>query len=536
MNNIRCLLLFVLFLGGGVLIQAQDYKYGIMTMEGKVITPAIYDAVDNRALRNGETHLSVEKNGSRGIIGADGKQVGELKYDYVSIYSRPLYEVRKDGKCGFMNKKGDEVIPCIYDNYITTDDMGQWYCMSLDGKWGMVDSLNNIIFPFEFSDIECSKNNRSTYNIGLEKGDKWALADRSAEILTPFIYDRLTLFPKGGGIGYRDDDYYLLSSSGKEIAVAANEDDVEDTEYFIAVKYYDQEHNRELIFYDYSGKKINTYKGNNISFFSDEGIASISVSGESILIDTLGNVISRLKVTAPYNRESDGVNFCNGRAIATDPQEGKHGVIDIHGNVITPFIYDRLEALSHAEITHCVVKDRNFNESLLVLDKKQPGPAVYKNLSFYYPFFIKGKRIDYGYKEGLISLEGEELTEFIYDEVVSANNYLAALELDEKTGFMNVLTGAKTDIIFDGWEYPHFGKCLVVKKDRLKGVIDSDCKTILDCIYRDIEITPDGYIIATNQDHKSAIFDTEGKIVRPFGEESLYYFHNNLLIFDKETE
>jgi len=134
---------------------------------------------------------------------------------------------------------------------------------------------------------------------------------------------------------------------------------------------------------------------------------------------------------------------------------------------------------------------------------------------------------------GIMTTEGKVITPFIYDEVVSANNYLVTLKLDEKIGFFNVLTGAKIDPVFDDWRYSHSGKCTIVLKDGYKGVINTDCEIILDCIYENIELTTNGYIIATNQEGQSAIMDTKGNIVRPFGKEQLFYFHNNLLVYYK---
>lgn len=515
-------------------IQAQDYySFGIMTLDGKVVTKASFDMVDRTGLTTGETHLVVSKGDRKGIIDSNGKLLGKLKYDYVSIYARPLYEVRLNGRCGFLNKKGKEVIPCIYDRYVTTDDQNEWYCMEKGDMRGMVDSLNNIIFPFEYSNIIYDYNNKPTYNIGLAKGEKWAVANRQAEILTPFIYDQLRLCNGGGGLGYRDNTAYLLSSSGEEIYKFEDQyaGTVRDMGYFLQVEDYPQ---KSVILYKYNGEKINEFPSlvGNIGYFS-EGISSVSTIKGTILLDTLGHIKRQISAHVPENRSLYGMTFINGLAVAS--KNRKSGIIDKEGREVVPFIYNGIDPFwGTGKFAHHFVVKRNPSEvSLLILPNKQPQPEIYYRLFLFDPFFIQGCKLDDPYKKGIISSEGKELTPFIYDEVSSANNYVAVLKLDRKIGFMNVLTGATTDLIFDRWEYPHHGrKCIVVEKDGYKGLIDTDFKMVFDCIYEDIVISSNGkYIVVTNQDEKSAIFDINGKILRPFGKEKIYPFIDDLFIF-----
>lgn len=538
MNKIQYTLLFIcLSIAFSGYAQDYGYKYGIMTIDGKIITPAIYDGVDGRALNLGEHHLVVEKNGRKGIIGTDGKQVGEIKYDYVSVFARPMYEVRLDGKCGFVNKQGKEAIPCIYDSYVTTDDISEWYCMRKGDKYGMVDNLNNVIIPFEYEDINYYESDGSTYNLSVQKeyGEKYALVDRKAEVVTPFIYDKIKLFNRGGALAYREGSYYFLSSTGKEIVPVYNEDDIKDTKYFIAVTSRNAENRSDKVeLYSYDGKLIDTYKGYQMFHFTwDDKVASIKNRDGYIMVDTLGNKISELNVRSV---SADGIldyglNFHNNKAVAT--KLGRYGVIDVKGDIIIPFNYKRLDNLLGTEGESVyIIRDENFNEGLLIEGNPQPTSIEYKRLYCYSPFFIKGE--DSEGREGIISLEGKELTPFIYDRVVSANNYLACLKLDEKIGFFNVKTGAKIDLVFDGWSYPHYSTCVIVEKDNRYGVINTDCKMVLDCVYEDIDITTEGYIIATNEEGQSAIFDMNGKMVRPFGKERLFYYHSNMVVFRVE--
>lgn len=535
-----------------------SYKYGIMTTEGEIITPAQYDDVDLDLVGSidSEQHIVVEKDRYYGVIGSDGKQIGDIKYDKISAFARPMYEVYKNGKVGFLDKTGKEAIPCIYDDYSTTDDINEWYKLEKDGKYGMVDSSNNIILPFEYSRIYNYEDD-PTFNIALQKDGKYALFHRKNGIVTPFIYDNILLFNNGGGIAARDTCYYFLSSSGKEVACVPYERDIKDMKHFVSVtiNHPEKEYGlqEEYTFYSYDGKRLNNYNGIRISSFSSGNIASIrtrveqsssktSATGISVgnrsqvgymLIDTLGQLISTLGVDPPYDRELYGLTFVNGYAVAAD-RSGLHGVIDTKGKTIVPFKYHRLEAMwymfrdNYLNYDYFIIRDRQFKEGILSIKKGEITPVKYKNLFCYNGKFFKGS-IDG--KAGIISMDGQEISPFVYDEIWGGGNDIAVLEQNKKFGFLNVATKAKIDPIYDDWRYAHFGECNIVEKDGKKGVINSDCKVVLDCIYKGIELTTNGYIIATNEDGVSAIFDTKGKIVRPFGKEGLFYFHKNLLVY-----
>lgn len=115
---------------------------------------------------------------------------------------------------------------------------------------------------------------------------------------------------------------------------------------------------------------------------------------------------------------------------------------------------------------------------------------------------------------------------------MSANNYMAATKLNNKIGFYNVLTGAMIEPLFDKWSYPHVGKFIIVTKDGYQGAVGSDCKLFFDCIYSEIIVSQDGkYIVVTNKKNESAIFDSNGKMLRPFGKEYIVPFINDLFIF-----
>ena len=63
-------------------------------------------------------------------------------YDYVGELCWRT-RVRKEGKWGYLNEFGEEIIPCIYDS---AEDFGRtWARVQKDGKLGYVDEAGRWI-------------------------------------------------------------------------------------------------------------------------------------------------------------------------------------------------------------------------------------------------------------------------------------------------------------------------------------------------------------------------------------------------------
>ena len=84
------------------------------------------------------THHAPKKN--------SGKKKGG--YDYVAEYSEGLAWVRLNGKYGFIDKSGTEVIPCKYDYaYFFSEGLAE---VKLNGKYGFIDKSGRLVIPCKY--------------------------------------------------------------------------------------------------------------------------------------------------------------------------------------------------------------------------------------------------------------------------------------------------------------------------------------------------------------------------------------------------
>src|SRR5215470_6777971 len=87
-------------------------KWGFCDANKELIIPARYEEV--YLFTDGLARVNL--NGKYGFIDKSGTEVIPLKYDNASIFFHDeLVPVKLDGKYGFIDISGAEVIPCKYD-------------------------------------------------------------------------------------------------------------------------------------------------------------------------------------------------------------------------------------------------------------------------------------------------------------------------------------------------------------------------------------------------------------------------------------
>ncbi len=108
------------------------------------------------------------------------------QYDYVGCYDdNGLAKVGTKSYCGLMDKKGNTIIPFIYDNInVFTKD---YYLLEKNKLMGICDTSYKIIIPVEYQYI---KEFNNKYFEAM-KNDKYGLIDINNQIILAFEYDKI---------------------------------------------------------------------------------------------------------------------------------------------------------------------------------------------------------------------------------------------------------------------------------------------------------------------------------------------------------
>ena len=107
-----------------------------------ILVDLLYDIVGSFS----EGLAKVRKNGKEGYINSQGEEVIPCIYEYAWNFSEGLAKVRKNGREGYINPQGEEVIPCIYD---CTDDFSEFSeglaKVYRHGRWSIINAAGKVV-------------------------------------------------------------------------------------------------------------------------------------------------------------------------------------------------------------------------------------------------------------------------------------------------------------------------------------------------------------------------------------------------------
>lgn len=123
--KVPCIYNKVLAFNEGLAAVEKDGKWGFINKKGEVVVPIMYRDVS--PFKNGFAYVTKNypwENGW-GFINKQGQGITPFKYNVYyygeepdltrHYFSEGMAVVEKNGKYGYVNTKGEEVIPCIYD-------------------------------------------------------------------------------------------------------------------------------------------------------------------------------------------------------------------------------------------------------------------------------------------------------------------------------------------------------------------------------------------------------------------------------------
>ncbi len=305
----------------------KDGKYGLIDMNGKKITKAIYDSIEN--LRPTEGKFIVSKDGKYGCIDVKGNKLVDVKYDKIDsdkYYTKEdtykksgfiVAEKQENGyKYGYINYKGKKILDLKYNEItrIILDDKDVYTIVSENDKYGLCKD-DKIIMPIDYQNISY---NEKLKLLIIEKNKKYGVADLNGKIILDFKYEKI----ENKGI-------YMYAKTGETTEVYdANGNKIE------------IEPNRSIYETENENYKITTISNNNITYY---GIVD---KNQNKLVDEKYRFIE-------YAFE----NYF----IATN-ENGDLGVIDNKGNTILEMKYKSLQKIKEKNIIQGVNKETNKTE------------------------------------------------------------------------------------------------------------------------------------------------------------------------------
>ena len=429
-----------------VLKYKRNNKYGLITVENKVITEPIYDSI--KAINYKEGMLLVEKDKKYGAINIKGKIIIKPEYDQISIdnyynsetmYKASGFIVKKKNedsyKYGYINSKGKMLLPPEYTEISRIneiiDDKNVYLLVLKEGQAGVVKN-NKVVLDFEYEDISYNLFNNMFI---IQRNSKSGIADIKGKVIIQPEYDSIMF----GGI------------------------------YVNAIK------DGEVTVLDINGKKLDN---NNI-------YAKLPTTNPNYYITIDKNEIYRI-VDKDNNIKIEN-NYTYIEHIKDDYfiiyKNGKNGIIDLSGKSIADLKYNSIFKISGTEIVQANINSTNnitlLNKEMKIvcnmnnanIEKKENYVVIYSKDDMKY-FDYSGNEISYknlypnnklyakkiNGKWGFIDKADKLIIQNEYEMVTEFNNYgFAGIKKDGKWGVVNSEGTIIQEPIYElKWENPSF--------------------------------------------------------------------------------
>ena len=239
-----------------------------------------------------------KQNGKIGFKSLTGKVIIEPKFENTTDNFSEYQAVKLNDKWGLINRKGNFIIPPIYEWLCSFDTYGLAHA-KLNGYHGFINKKGKVIVPFIYSDASFFKDGL----VMLKNNSKWGFLNTKGKTIIPFEYD------------------YFSYTGWREGKIGACK-------------------NYKWGFIDKQNNLVIPFDYYDVSDFS-EGLACVSKSYNVCgYIDKTNTIVIPFEYEGPNYYEN---NFKNG--LARVRQNGKAGFINKAGKIIYPLKYYELNPI-----------------------------------------------------------------------------------------------------------------------------------------------------------------------------------------------
>lgn len=252
------------------------YKSSKLRLKDAVTGEYLTDRLDYLYKESGikDTLTVFRQDGKRGFLDVyTGKVIIPAQYDKAWVFSEGLGAAVKDGKLGFINKRGETVIPFQYGYRNQWQDQVDFlfkrgYSTALDpttGKHGLIDKRGKWVIEPQYDFIN---NPEKGFRI-VKLNEKYGVLDSALQFALPIEYD---------GIEFYEDGFLLCKEYEKRLVAY-------DGKTVLQPFVYDH-----VYYLTYGTDKVND-DGNIVNAKCD--INSYEVAGRYGLMDKNGKIITK---------------------------------------------------------------------------------------------------------------------------------------------------------------------------------------------------------------------------------------------------
>ncbi len=368
-------------------------KWGILGKDGQPVSKLAYDHLMNAKWIQGTDLVIVSSDRKYGCISTKGEELVPCIYDEISDKAENgLVEVKSEEHFGYLLASGQEAIPCKYEEFKEKSVNGV-FLAKRNGLYGFVNKTGQEITAFEIKAIYSFGN--TTYSAA--KNNLWAIYTLDGKAVTDFVYTNISsYFDNGVAIATKNVD-------GKKLLGCLNKQ------------------GREVVPVIYDDCEIVSDRQNRTSDVpNDKLLFIVKKDGKFGLLNKEGNPILPLEYKEIEKMDSlfRIKNETNQYALYTDA-----------GVAISQFIYERLDRFNSDGYAIAVrnAGDEGLKKGVIDTAGKEVIPTQYDDLSFARgKYLVKNKM-----KWGLVDSENKVIIPIEYKGIESCNDGTYIVKNDE---------------------------------------------------------------------------------------------------------
>lgn len=285
-------------------------KYGLINLDGKVVTNAEYESIEGLSCKEGE--LLVKKEGKYGVLNNKGAEIIDFNYDYISgdeyytekdgyqLSGYVIGEKKQDGyRYGYVTNQGKLLFKPEYSEIIRLGGIGSedtdkdvFLILRKNGQCGLVKNKKTII-EFKYQSIDYSGSNNLFI---VTRNTKSGVCSSKGEIILQTKYDEIQakdtyIYTKNGN----EEAYFNLNGHRIDKSTIQEKEDsdnkLEEIENGNTIGLKKDKKDDKYGFINENSEPIIDYIYEDVTEFNQQGFAGVKLNGKWGSIDKNGNIV-----------------------------------------------------------------------------------------------------------------------------------------------------------------------------------------------------------------------------------------------------
>lgn len=176
----------------GLCFAGDDNGLALYNKKFKRLTKPIYSELVGKT----EGRILVARDGKYGFLDEKGNEVIPCQYEAAGLFNEDRTNVTLNGKCGIIDSKGKVILPIQFDNSGYRGEAYRYHdglaLIEKDGKYGYADKEGNLVVYPCFDNAYQFANGLAPVNIGL-----WGYIDTTGDFFITPVFDMASPFEWG---------------------------------------------------------------------------------------------------------------------------------------------------------------------------------------------------------------------------------------------------------------------------------------------------------------------------------------------------